>query len=292
MKEITRYSVWKTLEKAREKLFQKRKSILLYNFFAQMTLFSVSLFGLHITATWYGLMYAIGFIVCYEYVKRLGYVRRWDMDSLLLYIFIGVVGWWRLGYILLYDLPYFLAHPLDIFTLWKWGMSFHGGAIWVILMILLFAHKYRYAIFDISDPLVAILPIALGLGRIGNYLNNELLGYTPYSWPFAMISQWVAHFPSPLFQVFLEGIVLLTIMQIYRIYEKRTSRAPGYASALFLIGYGILRIFAEYFRLPDAHIGYLFGTEWITLGMMYSIPMILLGIWIYRRASIISRKKN
>ena len=107
-----------------------------------------------------------------------------------------------------------------------------------------------------------------------------------------MMEGGIAHFPSPLFQAFLEGIVLLAIMQLYRIYEKRTLHISGYASALFLIGYGALRILAENFRLPDAHIGYLLGTGWLTLGMIYTLPMFLLGGWLYKRARGIRREES
>jgi phosphatidylglycerol---prolipoprotein diacylglyceryl transferase len=226
-------------------------------------------------------MYALGFFVCYTYVKKYGYIREIHMDTLLLFIFLWVIVGGRLGYIVLYQPSYLWAYPLEILMIWKGGMSFHGWAIWVILAMIIFSYRYRYRLYDISDPLVAILPIALGLGRIGNYINSELLGYSPYSGPFAMIRDGISHFPSPLFQAFLEWIILLSAMQYFRWCEKKMGRVPWYASALFLIGYAFLRIFAEFFRLPDAHVGYLLSTGWLTLGMVYTLPMIVLGIWIY-----------
>ena len=144
----------------------------------------------------------------------------------------------------------------------------------------------QYRVFDISDVLVSILPLALWLWRIGNYINKELLWYTPYSGPLAIIENGISYFPSPLLQAFLEWILLLSIMQLYRLYENRTIRIPWYASGLFLIGYGLLRIFAEFFRLPDAHIGYLLSTDWLTLGMIYSTPMVVGGIALFYFANI------
>lgn len=240
-----------------------------------MSIFEISIFGIQIAPSWYGLMYALGFIGCYEYVRKNSVIRHEDMESLLTYIFIWVIAWWRFGYVFLYNFDYFLSRPLEIFAVWQGGMSFHGWAIWVILMIFLFAWKKKYRVFDVSDPIVTIIPLALGLGRIGNLINRELLGYFPYTWPFAIIENEIPHFPSPLLEAFLEGIALLTIMVIWKNIEKQRGRKAGYASAIFLWGYGVFRLFAEFFRLPDSHIWYLWGTDWITLGILYTLPMII-----------------
>ncbi len=246
-----------------------------------MTIFELHLFGLTLAPTWYWLMYAIGFFLCYEYVKREGFLRHGDMDSFLFFVFLGVILGGRLGYVILYSLPYFSNHPTEVLEIWKWGMSFHGGAIGVIISIFLFAMRKRYRVFDVSDPLVTILPVALGLGRIGNLINRELLGFAQYSWPLAIVQNGVSHFPSPLLEAFLEGFVLLTIMLTWRIYEKKSGRIPGYTSALFLLGYGIFRMIAECFRLPDTHIGYLFWTHFITLGMIYTLPMLVGSVIVF-----------
>lgn len=246
-----------------------------------MSIFEISIFGIQIAPSWYGLMYALGFIWCYEYVRRNSTIRPLDMESLLFSIFIWVIAWWRIGYVFLYNFEYFLSHPLEIFAVWQGGMSFHGWALWVILMIFLFAWRKKYRVFDVSDPIVTILPLALWLGRIGNLINKELLGFTPYSGPFAIAQHGIAHFPSPLLEAILEWIILLIIMFSWKSYEKKTGRKAGYASAIFLFGYGIFRLFSEFFRLPDAHIGYLFWTEWITLGMIYTLPMIVGSIVVF-----------
>lgn len=240
-----------------------------------MHIFEISIFGLQIWPTWYGLMYALGFISSYEFVKKYGYVVWKDMETLLFYIFLGVIIWGRIGYVLLYNPIYFLENPLQILQIWEGGMSFHGGAGWVIIAIFIFAWKYGYKVFDVSDPICTIIPIALGLWRLWNYINQELLGYAPYHWPLAIIKNGESHFPSTLLELCLEWILLLMIMLSWRQYEKRRWRVPWYASAIFLIGYSIGRLIAEQFRLPDSHIGYLFETEWITLGMIYTLPILL-----------------
>ncbi|MDD2693972.1 MAG: prolipoprotein diacylglyceryl transferase [Candidatus Gracilibacteria bacterium] len=240
-----------------------------------MSIFDFSFLGIHIAPTWYGLMYAIGFIACYEYIKKNGYISTKDTDSLLLFVFLGVILGGRIGYVILYDFSYFLEHPMEIFATWNGGMSFHGGAIGVIIAIFLFAWKKKYNVFDVSDPIVTILPLALGLGRIGNYINQELLGFFPYSGPLAIEKNGISYFPSTLLEASLEGGLLLIVMLVWKYFETKTGRKRGYASALFLGGYGIFRLFAELFRLPDVQIGYLFSTDWITLGMMYTIPMML-----------------
>ncbi len=154
-------------------------------------------------------------------------------------------------------------------------MSFHGGAIGVILSLFIFAWRYDYPIFRVSDPIVTILPVALGLGRIGNYINGELPGYIGYTGPFPMMIGGVSHFPSPLLQALLEGPILLGILLSVSLWQQKNRNIPGLLSGFFLGTYGIMRIGTEFFRLPDAHIGYLWGTDWLTLGMLYSLPMII-----------------
>lgn len=246
-----------------------------------MAIFSIEIFGITLSPTWYGLMYAIWFGVCYLFVDASEKIKKKDMDILLWYIFIGVILWGRIGYVVLYQFSYYLSHPGEIFAVWEGGMSFHGGAIGVILGMFLFAHRYRYQIYQVSDPIVAILPAALFFGRIGNYINGELLGFPWYHGPLAIMRDGILHFPSTLLEAFLEGMLLLGILQYcyWRMQPK-----PGTISAIFLIWYGASRIISECFRLPDTHIGYLFGTSWMTIGMIYTIPMFLGGayIWWYR----------
>ena len=253
-------------------------------------------------------------------------IEKKELDSLLIFVFFGVILWGRLGYVLLYDFSYFMSHPRAIFEVWKGGMSFHGGLIGVITAIFLFSKKYQKPFFSITDPLAVIIPVAIGLGRIGNYVNNELPWYSPYSWPFPMIVGWVGYFPSPLLEMTLEWVVLFIVMcfvaknlwyfqrlgiyktqlisRVSRISQKQEvrdrkifskwaywpvsdweinfsneeirsfSEIRGLLSWVFLIGYGTARMISEFFRLPDEHIGYILGTDWLTLGMIYTLPLI------------------
>jgi phosphatidylglycerol:prolipoprotein diacylglycerol transferase len=247
-----------------------------------MYIFETSIFGIHIAPTWYGLMYALGFIFCYYFGSRYSQVARKDLDNILLYIFLGVILWGRLGYIILYNPLFFIEHPIEIFSIWKWGMSFHGGFLWVLFAVFLFARKYRYRFFEITDILAVCIPIALGLGRIGNWINWELPWYSPYDGPFAMMISGVGHFPNPLLEMCLEWVILFIVL--FSFWKLKRLWVLNFElwtlSALFLIGYSIARLIAEQFRLPDAHIGYLFGTDWITLGILYTIPMMIVGFWI------------
>lgn len=259
-----------------EKVFSKEKYIFLYNFIVHMYIFELDIFGLQIRPTWYGFMYALGFIISYFFMKK-NWKYRWnDLDSLLYFIFFWVVLWGRLWYVLLYDPLYFIKNPDQILAFWNGGMSFHWGLLGVILAILLFSKRKWYQFFDITDSLAVIIPIALWLWRIGNYINKELLWFSPYDGPFRIIKGGTWYFPSPLLEMLLEGIMLFTIMIFFL--RKWAHKQLGKLSAIFLIGYGTARIVAEQFRLPDAHIGYLFDTKYFTIGMLYTLPIIIIGI--------------
>lgn len=143
-----------------------------------MSIFSLTFFGIHIAPTWYGLMYALGFIAGYCIIRARKVLSDAELDALVFYVFVGVILGGRLGYVLFYDLSYYLAHPVDILKTWNGGMSFHGGMIGVIIAMYLFARKYRKSFLDIADQVTSVLPIGLGLGRIGNYINGELLGFS------------------------------------------------------------------------------------------------------------------
>ncbi len=243
-----------------------------------MYIFDVSIYGLHIAPSWYGAMYAFWFLICYLFIKKhFKFNEKVHIDSLLTYVFFGVILWWRVWYIIFYNLNYFIENPSSIIRIWEWGMSFHGWLIGVILSVYLFSKKYKYHFWQLIDTLAVIVPIAIWLWRIGNWINKELPGYTPYNGIFAMKINGINHFPSPLFEMLLEGILLFIIIYLYYIYKK--NRDNWFLSGIFLIWYSWARFIAENFRLPDEHIGYLFGTEYITLWMLYSIPMVVL--WLY-----------
>ncbi len=238
-----------------------------------MKIFELNIFWLTIAPTYYWLMYALGFLSWYYIIKKRKVIPKKILDDLLLYIVLWVVLWWRLWYIIFYNLGYYLNYPLDIFKIWEWWMSFHWGVIGVIIAMILFSKKYKINFYNLADQITLVLPIWLALGRIWNYLNKELLGFYPYFWPLNI--NW--KFPSPLIEMFLEWIILFIILN-YLYIKKKNKLKPGQIASLFLILYGIFRIFVEaFFRMPDENIWYIFN--YFTLGEIYSLPMII--IWIY-----------
>jgi phosphatidylglycerol:prolipoprotein diacylglycerol transferase len=201
---------------------------------------------------------------------------------LLFYIILGVIIGGRLGYVLFYNLSHYLDHPLEIFYLWTGGMSFHGGLIGVILGMWYFGCKTQRAFFTVADFVAPVVPLGLGTGRLGTFINQELWG-APTDLPWGMVFRTggnVARHPSQLYELALEGIVLFAIIWLY----SRRPRPPGAVSGLFLVCYGSFRFLVELVREPDAHLGYLaFG--WVTMGQVLSVPMILLGAWLLWRAA-------
>ncbi|MDD2565329.1 MAG: prolipoprotein diacylglyceryl transferase [Candidatus Gracilibacteria bacterium] len=239
-----------------------------------MKIFDITLFGIQIAPSYYGLMYAMGFIFGYLILKRRKFLAETELDSLVTYIFFGVILGGRLGYILFYDFSYYLSNPSQLFAVWKGGMSFHGGAIGVIIAMYFFAKKYKKSYLKITDNIVTILPIGLGLGRIGNYLNKELLGRT-YSGFLAVEKDGAKYFPSPLLEALLEGLVLYFILN----YIFKKSKTPGETSGAFLTFYAVFRFLIEFIRVPDIQLGYIFN--WLTMGQILSIPMFIVGIYFW-----------
>lgn len=242
-----------------------------------MYIFSINIFGFQISPTWYGLMYAIGFISGYLILQKRKIFTKEQLESLLLYIFFWVLIGGRMGYVLFYNLSFFLEHPSKILSTWEWGMSFHGWVIGVICAMYLFAKKHKIRFLLTADEVTSILPIWIGLGRIGNYINGELLWYSPYNGPFSIVQNGINHFPSTLLEAMLEGVVLYIILTILHRYKS----FHGQIATIFLLGYGTMRFFVEFFRLPDAHIGYLLWTQWITMGHILTLPMILIWGMLY-----------
>ncbi len=233
-----------------------------------------TLFWLHISPNFYGLMYALSFIICYFILLKRKFLTTKLLDDFFVYIFFWVIVWWRIGYTLFYNFNYYSQNIVDIFKVWEWWMSFHGGVLWVVWAMILFAHKNKLNFYKISDELCVLLPIWLGLGRIWNYVNKELLWYSWYTWPLAVEVNSISYFPSPLLEAVLEWLVLYVIL--HYIYKHKTFH--GQVASVFLIGYGIFRLFVElFFRQPDSHLGYIFSI--FSLWSLLSIPMII--IWIY-----------
>ena len=232
---------------------------------------------------WYGLMYVIGFTASYLLVRR--QIERFGLEdfrrhfeNLNFTLILGLILGARLGYVILYNLPYYLNHPAEIVATWQGGMSFHGALIGVIIAGGCFCKTKKLDFWTGADLYVVTVPIGLGLGRIANFINGELFGRVT-DLPWAMIfpggGPYPRH-PSQLYEALLEGVLLFTIL--WTIKNKRWPR--GYMLAFFLIFYGMFRSFAELFRQPDAQIGFIGG--FLTEGQILSFLMILAGLVILR----------
>ncbi len=227
---------------------------------------------------WYGIMYLIGFAASYFLVryqtkkKGLGLGKDF-VESLYSYLIIGLLLGARFGYVVFYNLAYYLQHPVEVFAIWHGGMSFHGGLIGSIAAGLLFCRKYDLDFWQMTDIVIVTAPIGLGLGRLGNFINGELYGRVS-DVPWAMVFPGGGPFPrhpSQLYEFLLEGVALFTLLWIL----KDRGFRSGVLSALFLILYGLFRFSVEFFREPDAQLGYLFRV--VTMGQILSAFMIIIG---------------
>ncbi|XOF33180.1 MAG: prolipoprotein diacylglyceryl transferase [Candidatus Electrothrix sp. YB6] len=243
---------------------------------------------------WYGLMYILGFIACYLLVsyqaRRFQFNRLTEhLDNLNIAGIAGVILGGRLGYVLFYNLPYFLHHPLEIFATWQGGMSFHGGAIGVLAALLLYSRRQQLPFWQVMDTYTVTVPIGLGLGRIGNFINAELYGRTtevPWGMVFPNGGPLPRH-PSQLYEALLEGLVLFLILWSLKgkPWQKKKGKQQinwphGSMGALFLILYGIFRFIVEFVREPDPQLGtVLLG---MTMGQVLSAAMVTAGtvLWI------------
>lgn len=240
---------------------------------------------------WYGLMYLIGFVGGWGLLSlrlraahRRSFLTREQLSDLLFYAALGVILGGRLGYMLFYDWQEAIHHPLSILKTWTGGMSFHGGLLGVIIAMWFFARKTGKSLVELTDFIAPVVPIGLAAGRLGNFINGELWGRVtdmPWGVVFASGGDLPRH-PSELYEFFLEGIVLFLVLWIF----SRKERPRWAVSGLFLLLYGSFRFFVEFFREPDAQIGFVaFG--WMTKGQLLSLPMIILGmamfVFAYRR---------
>jgi phosphatidylglycerol:prolipoprotein diacylglycerol transferase len=231
---------------------------------------------------WYGLMYLIGFAGGW-WLGRIRAARPgsgWtpkDVDDLLFYIALGVILGGRLGYTIFYNLPVFLQNPLSLFAIWQGGMSFHGGMLGVFVAMWLFGRRTGRSFFQVTDFIAPLVPIGLGAGRIGNFINGELWG-RPTDLPWGMVFPYVdsqPRHPSMLYEALLEGLVLFVILWLYSS-KPRPFRA---VSGMFMLCYGMFRFGVEFVRVPDAHIGFV-AFDWVTMGHLLSAPMILFGLFL------------
>ena len=247
-----------------------------------------SIFGLDIR--WYALAYIAAFVIGYLFIRFMTKgdkaeitLSKKQVDDLLTALMLGVILGGRIGYVLFYNLEFFIAHPLEIFALWHGGMSFHGGLVGVIIATFLFARKEKLNAWKILDLLSLIAPVGLFFGRIANFINMEVMGRPTDSAFGVMFNGYsaVARHPSPLYEAATEGVLLFIIMMLL---YKFTSlkKKPGALAGVLGMGYAVFRIICEHFRAPDVQVGFL--TSWgLTMGQLLSGVMFVagLGIFIY-----------
>jgi phosphatidylglycerol:prolipoprotein diacylglycerol transferase len=251
---------------------------------------------------WYALAYVAGIVGGWWYSRRLvadaplwGDVKRptpADMDDLIIWVALGIVLGGRIGYVLFYNFESYLADPLEILTIWRGGMSFHGGFLGVVLAMALFARARGLNLLSLLDVGAVVTPIGLFTGRLANFVNGELWGRPAPDVPWAVVFPAAGpepRHPSQIYEAFGEGLVLLLVLGIAARFVG--FRRPGTLAGLFAAGYGIARIACEFFREPDEQLGFLFGGAFaslggITMGQVLSLPMILAGIlliWLARK---------
>jgi phosphatidylglycerol---prolipoprotein diacylglyceryl transferase len=236
---------------------------------------------------WYGLAYFAGILIGWWYAGRLvsndrlwgrrAPITRADIDDLVLWIVVGVVAGGRIGYAIFYEPGHFLNDPAAFFKLWQGGMSFHGGLTGTILAMAIFSLRRKIPMLSLFDVSAAAVPFGLFFGRIANFINGELWG-RPTTVPWGMVFPGAGplpRHPSELYEAGLEGIVLFIVLRLLTHRFKSLTR-PGVTGGAFVAGYGIARITVEFFREPDAQIGFLAGG--LTMGMVLSIPMVIIGI--------------
>ena len=253
-----------------------------------------------IVIRWYALAYIVGIVLGWVYARSLIKKERlWggevpitlpQLDDFILWVTIGIIVGGRTGYVLFYNLPFFIAHPSEILELWKGGMSFHGGFLGCVVAVMWFAWRNGISILSLGDITTAVAPIGLFLGRIANFINSELWGrHAEASLPWAMIfpnGGPLPRHPSQLYEAGLEGIVLFTALAI--MIRMGALKRPGLILGSFIAIYGIARIIGEHFREPDPQLGFLWGG--LTMGMLLSVPMIIVGAIIITAA--LRRKAN
>ena len=241
---------------------------------------------------WYGLTYLVAFglflwlagrRVRQPWLAKAGWTRR-DVEDLLFYGVVGVILGGRLGYALFYKPGHYAAHPLEILAVWQGGMSFHGGLLGVLAAMALFARRRGRTFLQVTDVIAPCVPIGLASGRIGNFINGELWGRAadpslPWAMVFPQSGTNLPRHPSQLYQFALEGLLLFVLLWWY----ASKPRPTGQVSGAFLVGYGVLRFIAEFFREPDSFLGLrAFG---LSQGQWLSLPMIAIGAWMWWWAS-------
>jgi phosphatidylglycerol---prolipoprotein diacylglyceryl transferase len=236
---------------------------------------------------WYALAYIFGILLGWVYGRALiRNERNWggpaplallDFDDFILWVTLGIILGGRVGYVLFYDLPRFINHPVEIFQLWTGGMSFHGGFLGCVVAVMTFASLRRVPILSLGDITCAVAPIGLLLGRLANFVNGELWGRyaeVPWAMIFPRADPPIPRHPSQLYEAGLEGLMLLIVLGI--MVRAGALRRPGLILGTFAAGYALVRSFCELFREPDKQLGFLWGGA--TMGMLLSIPLFIAGV--------------
>ena len=254
--------------------------------------FSIGPLAVH----WYGLAYVAGILLGWLYARRLAAngslwrdgqspITAAHLDDFLVWVAAGIVLGGRIGYILFYDFAAVAENPIRAVEIWNGGMSFHGGFLGATIAMIIFSRRNGIPVWSMFDTVAAVVPFGLFFGRIANFVNGELWGRLS-SMPWAIVFPTggpFARHPSQLYEAALEGILLVLVLALM-IFRFKALKVPGTISGAFVIGYALCRIFVEFFREPDAQLGYLLGTNWLTMGMVLSLPMIAAGVWAIARA--------
>jgi len=245
---------------------------------------------LSVEIRWYSLAYIIGIIAGWVLSKKYFISSnsiKEKFDDFISYIIIGIIVGGRLGYVIFYNLDYYLNNLSDIFKIWQGGMSFHGGLIGVIIVSILFAKKNNQNPYDYLDIISLVAPIGIFFGRIANFINSELYGIEtslPWGVKFLKVDNLYRH-PSQIYEAFFEGAILFLILIILR--NKGFIKFPGFISGLFLILYSTFRFFLEFLRVPDEQLGYLFLN--LTMGQIISFIFFIIGIYLIKSKYVIQK---
>ena len=240
---------------------------------------ALEIFSLEIR--WYSLAYIMGILIGWFLAKKflIGKNIYTRFDDYITYVIIGLILGGRIGYVLFYNLGFYINNPLDVFKLWQGGMSFHGGVLGIIIASILFAKKNNDDVYEYLDVIALVAPIGIFFGRLANFINSELYGYEtnlPWGVKFVQVDDLYRH-PTQLYEAFFEGFVLFFVLLFFR--KKERFKIAGILSSFFLIFYSIFRFIIEYFRVPDEQLGYLILNA--TMGQIISFVFFVAGIFLF-----------